>query len=220
MSRENWYRNTSWTTDVAEAFEAKLRRARNKEQYLRIQASYLTETHPKVALGLIDQLFAFENLHDVASAYCVRAKALTVMGNGPKAVQAYRDALDAEQRHPNYKTDAYLRLAELIVNQRMAKNYDLALAWLRKNRDRPMFPVEHYQWNGLMAVLLFRSGDPNAKEFAVRSLQAGRSEFSGFRHHPKLGLVGQAYRDHPLYRDIWRIAAGTAARWKFWQRWC
>ena len=45
-----WFRNTTWDTSIERAFDDKLRRARRKEQYLRIQACTLARSHPDVAL--------------------------------------------------------------------------------------------------------------------------------------------------------------------------
>ena len=38
MSRDDWFRHTAWNDKIAAQFEAKLKRARRKDQYLRIQA--------------------------------------------------------------------------------------------------------------------------------------------------------------------------------------
>jgi hypothetical protein len=42
----DWFRSSSWDADIAERFEARLRRARaaNRAQYVRIQASHLLES--------------------------------------------------------------------------------------------------------------------------------------------------------------------------------
>jgi hypothetical protein len=63
-----WFRNTAWDASIERAFDDKLRRARRKEQYLRIQASTLTRSHPDAALKLLDRYFALPNDFDRAQA--------------------------------------------------------------------------------------------------------------------------------------------------------
>jgi len=53
MSRDDWFRNRTWSDKIASQFEAKLKRARRKGQYIRIQACTLAEEHPEVALQLL-----------------------------------------------------------------------------------------------------------------------------------------------------------------------
>ncbi len=53
----DWYRNTAWDDAIEASFFAKLARARQKAQYVRIQANTLAPTKPDVALRLLDHLF-------------------------------------------------------------------------------------------------------------------------------------------------------------------
>jgi hypothetical protein len=56
-SSDDWYRNTEWSEEIAERFEAQLKRARRKARYLRIQACTLAWSDPLVALRLLDRYF-------------------------------------------------------------------------------------------------------------------------------------------------------------------
>ena len=72
---QDWYRNTIWTPDVAQRFEEKLRRARSKDQYLRIQALCLVKSNPDVALSLIERFFArIKHFRRIATRYDKLAK--------------------------------------------------------------------------------------------------------------------------------------------------
>src|SRR6266704_2179658 len=101
MSSDDWFRNIDWNHRVEAAFFEKLRRARRKEQYLRIQASTLASSHPKVALRLLEEYFKLDDDFDHAQAYVDRATAYLAIGNPDNAIQAYEDALTREEVFPN-----------------------------------------------------------------------------------------------------------------------
>jgi hypothetical protein len=58
----------------------KLARAKDKSQYLRIQASTLASRYPKAALRLLDQYFASGEHLDMAVAHVDRATAYLCLG--------------------------------------------------------------------------------------------------------------------------------------------
>ena len=75
--------------DEVQAFDEKLRRARRKEQYLRIQACTLARSHPEVALKLLDRYFELQDDFDHAQAHVDRATALLALGRVGEALAAY-----------------------------------------------------------------------------------------------------------------------------------
>jgi hypothetical protein len=83
---DEWFRNTPWDVTIAAHFEEKLRNARRKEQYLRIQASVLAETHPESALQLLDRYFALPDDFDHTQAHVDRATALIALGRIDEAL--------------------------------------------------------------------------------------------------------------------------------------
>jgi tetratricopeptide (TPR) repeat protein len=197
MSRDGWFRNTRWDDSIAELFEAKLRRARTKGQYLRIQACMLCESNPAVALSLLDRYFAqTDERFDDAQAHVDRASALLALGRADEAVDSYEEALRAESRMPNLLTQAYIELPYLIAVRGIRARYTRALEVLKMHRKRLTFPVDHFKWNAAQALLAGAAGNhASAREFAEAALEAAAKDHSGFRYHAKIGLVSEEHSE-------------------------
>ena len=58
MSAEKRFRTEEWNPTIEEQLFKKLRRARDKAQYLQIQAECFSATHPLRALALLEKLLA------------------------------------------------------------------------------------------------------------------------------------------------------------------
>jgi tetratricopeptide (TPR) repeat protein len=195
MSRDDWFRNTTWSDKIASQFETKLKRARRKGQYIRIQACTLAEKQPEIALQLLARYFAQEDRFDEAQAHVDRATAFTTLGRLDDAVAAYEDALVAETRMPNLLTEAGIELPYLIAVATLTKRYDRALNVLKKSLRHVAFPVQAFKWNAAYALIAGARELPEAREFAKRALQAASKDHSGLRYHAKLGLVSQAHAE-------------------------
>ncbi len=192
----DWYRNTTWNESVERAFDEKLRRAKNKDQYLRIQACTLARSHPEVALKLLDRYFALpDDCHD-APAHGDRATALLALGHVTDAIASYEAALAREAAFPNLQTQAYLELPYVIATRRVRDQYDRALQVLRLHEARLTFPVEHFQWHAARAFIAADVQDSDvAVVHARQALEAAALDHSGFRDHASLGLVTEEYDD-------------------------
>ena len=92
----DWFRNTTWNESVERAFDERLRRAKRKEQYLRIQACTLARSYPEVALKLLDRYFELPDDFDHAQAHVDRATALLSMDRVEDAIASYEAALARE----------------------------------------------------------------------------------------------------------------------------
>lgn len=196
MSREDWYRNTEWNEEIAEAYFAKLKRARSKDQYLRIQANYLAPNHPVVALELLEQFFTLKDPFDYAQAYCDKAKAYIALGNIEEAIKAYQCALEQESTGKGVLTEAYIALPMLIAEQELKELYRYGVDLLKKNIERLTFPIDHFRFHAALAI--FEKGldnDEEASKQAGLALDAAQIKKSGFRFHQRLGLVGEKYAD-------------------------
>jgi tetratricopeptide (TPR) repeat protein len=195
MTSEDWFRNKTWNSRIEDAFFCKLRRARRKEQYLRIQASTLASAYPEVALRLLEEYFKLNDNFEHAQAYVDRATAYLAMGNVTNAVQAYEDALAREEEFPNLQTQAHLDLAFLVASRGIERLYDRALRLLAESQSRLAFPVDHFRWHAAKALILNSRGEEmDAKVSACEALVWAGKESSGFRYHRTVGLVGSEYK--------------------------
>lgn len=194
MADDQWFRNTSWDETVASAFEEKLRRARRKSQYLRIQASTLSQTHPLVALNLLDRYFALGDDFDHAQAHVDRAAAYLALGEIEAAVQSYEAALKREEVFPNLRTGAYIDLPYQIALLGLTERYEQAMTMLSAAAEQLMFPVDHFKFHAIKAIINSAKGDKStARADARAALEAAARDHSGFRYHPGVGLVSDRH---------------------------
>ena len=196
MARDDWFRNADWDAAIEEAFFVKLRRARDKAQYLRIQACTLAQRHPKIALRLLDQYFNLGQHFDYAQAHVDRASAHLALGDVLQAINSYEAALAFEDQRPNFKTQAYLDLPFVVASHGIKVRYDQAFHLLQQHRSRLAFPVDHFRWHAAYALMSLDLDRPAAaREHAQNALEAAVKDHSGFRYHPSIGLVGKSYEN-------------------------
>lgn len=195
MSRDEWFRNKTWDATTELHFFEKLRRARDKAQPLRIQASYLVNTNPRAALALLDKYFALGDRFDKAQAFLDQAEAYLTLGAQEEALQSLKNALQREREFPSVKTQAWSRYALLVAEKRLYHLYDSALHVLRENPlQSHSFPVDGFRWNAAFALIANDQGlGGHAAQSATKALQFAEMMHSGFRYHPDVGLVGSAY---------------------------
>ena len=206
MNRQDWFRNPSWDPEIEAAFFKKLALAKDKSQYLRIQASILASHFPDVALRLLDQYFASGEHFDVAQAHVDRATAYLCLGQTASAVLAYEAALAREASHPHSQTQACLELPFLIATERLSQHYDMAMALLEAHKNRITFPIERFRWNCALALIRSEQGDCSAAQQAARdALVASTEAHSGFPQHPRIGLA--VAMDESLRKRLTELAA-------------
>jgi tetratricopeptide (TPR) repeat protein len=194
MSTAEWFRNPVWNDQVSAAFEAKLNRARRKEQYLRIQASTLAERRPEIAHLLLDRYFQMPDQFDAAQAHVDRAKAYVAQNFLSEAIAALERALSREAEFPQSRTQAFIDLPFLVARRGVRERYARARQLLEQHRDRVMFPVDIFKWNTACALIARDLGEP-ARDFAQAAPQAAQTKQSGFRDHQEVGLVGTSLHD-------------------------
>ncbi len=193
MSRDDWYRSTAWDSKIEAAFEAKLKRARSKEQYLRIQALYLTRSHPEVALKLLARYFELGNdFTDCSAAHESRAEAYLALGRTDEAIASYEAALKREAEFPNAKTNVSVKYPFLVATRGLRQYFTRALQILEANHDDVAFPVNRFRMHAARALIHAGLGSAqDARNSARMALEAAAEQKSEFRYHQALGLVSE-----------------------------
>ena len=131
----DWFRNKTWSDAIEARFEAKLARARDKSQYLKIQGYGLLAGDPRVAARLLDRCAQMDD-HWRADALLYLGEARLRLGDVNGAVDALDAAIEQEQRVTWARTGARSDRALIISFYRMTERYDEVLLYLaRTNFD-------------------------------------------------------------------------------------
>ena len=190
MTGEDWYRNGDWNDEIASAFEAKLARSRDqKPQYLRIQGSLLKDSHPAVALQLLDRCVAEGDPAFIAHALLESAHALYVMGEIDRSLDRLEAVLDQQSREPMFRTSAAFDYAMLVTLHRRVSRYDRAWAALDEAGEG-FFPVMVFQAAAARALILEHRGEAALAQQQALKARAAQSVRTGWvPGHPGVGVA-------------------------------
>jgi tetratricopeptide (TPR) repeat protein len=208
MPRQDWFRNTDWNPEIKATFYKKLARARKKDQYLKIQAYYLSRTFPEVALDLLEEYFATGDKFFLASPFVTQASAHLSLGNIENAFTSYEHALNREKEFPHAGTEASADYPFLVATQRCRERYDSALEVLR-GKKTGIFRIHAFKREAALALILADLGEHSAaREHSIASLAFAETPDSGLCYHPQLGTVNSAYE--PVYIRLRKLAASDS----------
>jgi tetratricopeptide (TPR) repeat protein len=208
MNTDNWYRNVVWNKNTESHFNEKLKRVRLKQDFLRIQASYLTKNDPGAALSLLEQYFSFGVHFDLARAWYDRAVAYSAIEKTNLALEAFTMALQEEENNPALLTKAYLGLPILVADNELTASYPLALNILKRYEHRLVSHRDYFEWNAAYALILSAKGfETDATKYALEAIQAKQEHANGQKHHINVGTMPADDRYINIYNKVSLIAA-------------
>jgi hypothetical protein len=189
MSSDDWYRNNEWNDEIETLFYAKLKRSRSqRDQYIVIQSSYLTDSFPLMSLRLIKEYFETRtDKYEDVRAYSVQGEAFMTLGDIDNSMQAYRAVLKREDEFPNHQTTTYVDYPYIVATQAIEDEYQNVLAVLNKYQSRLMFSLDKFKWHASFALI------NNDSTQAKLALDVAKVKRSGFRFHQDVGLVGEEH---------------------------
>lgn len=217
-SKGDWFRRTSWSEHDQREFERRLQHARvhSRAQYLRIQAVHLAEAGNaellQASIRLADRMLAeYPDDWQVAWVHELRAECYDRSGDMSRAVQCYRQALEAERRRPDVRSNAWLGFGWLAIRHGLTSRYAEAEALLEEFATEIPFPNQRYRFHSIRAISAAHKGcSTTAQVEAALALKAAAAMHSGFRYHPTVGLVSDA-SDEVRPRLAALVAASQAA---------
>jgi len=198
MSRDDWYRRTTWTPDDQREFHDRNRRSRgtdSKAQYIRIQAWTLFETGDgsliNDALELLEQSFVdYPASFDCALSFETAGRCCEALNRIGEAISYYQKALARQKEFPGVVTNACFSLGKLAVEQERSDLYDTVLSAL-DDFGHLMLPWQAYMAYGIRAVIALSNGDDAlARSYADRAFDAAAVRDSGLGWgRAKVGIV-------------------------------
>jgi hypothetical protein len=191
--RSDWYSSADWDPEAEAEFEAKLRRARNKAEYLRAKGAVLIrqkdERLREAGRGLLLRLVNdFPDALTVAWAHELLGDAYEEDASYDQAERQYRDALSANERISGVPGHAPLKLANLIAATHQRDKYEEVEALL--DAYKPVWKLGHFWVELARARLAADLGDRSrAAAHARAALALEADEEPPVHRHPGVGLL-------------------------------
>jgi len=160
----DWYRNTEWNEEIETDFFARLGRARSqRDQYIVLQALTIAESHPEVALRLVDLYFETRtDSFDDGRARLAASRARFADGGYEKALDEYQATLEGQAGGGSLHVSSPVEFAFLAARYCSANHYVAALDHLA-NLPPPESQLNEpvFRFHAARALLLQETGrDP------------------------------------------------------------
>ena len=211
-AHRDWFRKTAWSAQHAADFERNLARSRSQRaQYIKIQAQTLADTGKAQLADAAIQL-AHRYLKEdprgffETQAHLTIAKASGTKGDVSAALQAYRNAVEAEARKPGLRCCAYLEFAWFVATRGLLEAFDDVLSAMNASQEADLiFPIAQYKYFGALALISNELKDrEHARRMARNALEA-KARAAPFSRHKGVGVVQGI--DGDIQERIRRLAA-------------
>lgn len=213
MSSTDWYTRDKWNPEFAEEFWQKISRKRDprmKAQLIRIQAEHLEKSDLiDEALTLLHVILdEYSEIFDISQVYHQLGQCYIKKDKIDDAIETLKKSIAIENEKPNYQTGSWLTFAVLITEQKLTQYYDEFITIVEQLSSKPggieartRFPLDQYYFYGTLSNIEKHKGNiENSKKYVDLALAAAEKTESGFRYHPKLGLVQE--KNTPFHNSL------------------
>ncbi len=204
-----WYRKKGWSPKRREEFFARLRRCREKSEYVRVQGQELLDTKSRRShLGALELFELYLREYPGAglqfTVYDGIAECRVRLGELDRAVEAYRRLFRVMRKHKDIQPHSAFEFGWLVVSTPLPKLYAEALAVLDEF-SQDTFPIDRYRDHLLRALIFAARGKRRkARQHARAALAETAITHSGLRYHPTFGLVKKP--DKKVYEQLQNLA--------------
>jgi len=193
----DWYRNENWNETIKIDFMSRLSRARSqRDQYLVIQASTISDSFPDAALELINIYFASRKSEfDTVRALNVKAKSYLALNKFEESIKEMKVILEIERHKPNIKTNIFVEYPYFVATHNISSDYENAFSILSERESDLAFPIQIFMWHAAKSIIhSFYNQIIEARYHAGIALESAKIKKSGFSFHQNLGLVSEEHK--------------------------